>query len=234
MAVGFAKWGVEMLIDQLRIGSKKSYDDFEASVKERKIGFPEKKTVKDTVPFSNVTYDFSKINGELYWGERKLEYIFEIDADTPEELEQKKIAFNTWIMNVFDEELHDPFIEDYHFNATFDSIDFDDSEVEKTTITVTFSAYPFMIANTKKVYTFTFPTGSAATFKIENKSSHKITPILIASGPVTFDYGGKTYSINAGEYSSSSFKLETGLSDFIIQPASTGGTLRIEFFGEVF
>lgn len=222
------------MIDQLRIGNKYSYDNFEASVKERNVGSPKKKIIKDTVPFSNITYDFSKIDGELHWNERTLTYIFEIDAITPEELEEKKVDFKTWVMNVFEEELHDPFIEDYHFIATFESIDFDDSEIEKTTITVTFTAYPFMLSNTKKGITYNIPTASEEVVQIANKSSHKITPTLIASGPVSFVYGNTTYSVNAGETTNDSFKLDMGISSLTIQPVSTGGTLRIEFVEEVF
>jgi len=222
------------MIDQLRIGNKYSYDDYEANVKERSIGSPKKKIIKETVPFSNITYDFSKVDGELHWQERTLPYIFEMDAVSPEELEEKKIDFKIWVMNVFEEELQDPFIEDYHFIATFESIDFDDSEIEKTTITVTFTAYPFMLSNTKKGITYNIPTASAEEVRIVNKSSHKITPVLIASVPVSFVYENTTYSINAGETTNDSFKLETGASTLTIQPVSTGGTLRIEFVEEVF
>lgn len=222
------------MIDQLRIGNKYSYDDFEANVKERKIGSPKKKIAKDTVPFSNITYDFSKINGELYWEERPLTYIFEMDAATAEELEEKKIAFNTWVMNVFKEKLHDPFIEDYHFLATFENIDFDDSEIEKTTVTVTFTAYPFMLSNVKKVFSFNIPTAAEEIVQFENKSSHRVTPTLIASVPVSFSYNGTTYSVKAGEMTSDSFRLESGINAIKIQPVATGGTLRIEYVEEVF
>ena len=78
------------MIDQIKIGDKSSYDDFSASFSNRKIGKPKKKVIKETIPFSNITYDFSAINGELYWEERELEYTFEITADTPEELEELK------------------------------------------------------------------------------------------------------------------------------------------------
>ena len=56
-----------MLLDQLRINDKYSYDDFEASLKERTVSEPKKKTIKDTVAYSNQTYDFSAINGDVYW-----------------------------------------------------------------------------------------------------------------------------------------------------------------------
>ena len=223
-----------MIIDQLTIGIQSSYDDFEANVKERHIGSPKKKTIKDTVPYSNVTHDFSKIDGELYWEERTLEYIFEIDADTPEELEEKKIDFKTWVMNVFEDELHDPFIEDFHFIATFEDIDFDDSEIEKTTATVTFSAYPFMLSNAKIAYEFAISTASEKVFVAVNNSSHRITPTLIASVPVTFMHGNTIYSINAGETKIDSFKLEMGANEITINPASSSGTLKVEYFKEVF
>ena len=74
------------MIDQLIIGDKASCDDYGASVASRKIVPPKKKEIKETVPFSNVTYDFSAINGEQYWEERELEYTLEIIAPTPEEL----------------------------------------------------------------------------------------------------------------------------------------------------
>ena len=223
-----------MIIDQLIIGNKSSYDDFEANIKERHIGSPKKKIIKDTVPYSNVTHDFSKIDGELYWEERKLEYIFEIDADTPEELEEKKIDFKTWVMNVFEDELHDPFIEDFHFIATFEDIDFDDSEIEKTTITVIFSAYPFMLSNMKIAYEFAVSSTSEKVVAVVNNSSHKITPTLIASVPVSFFIGNTTYSINEGETKIDSLKFEIGTNEITINHASVSGTLRFEFFKEVF
>lgn len=223
-----------MLIDQLRIGNKYSYDDFEASMKERKIGFPSKKTVKHTVPFSNTTYDFTNINGEAYWNERKLEYVFEIDADTPEELEKKKVEFAKWVMNVFEADVYDPFVEEYHFIATFDDISIDDSEIEKATITVSFSAYPFKVANAKRVYESTLPTSTDKKLIVENKSSHKVSPTLIASVPFNFTYGNATYSIKAGTTSSSSFKLDVGVNELIVHPVASGGTLKIEILEEVF
>lgn len=140
------------MFDQLVIGSMASHDDFDATVASRKIKDGAKKEIKKTVPFSNRTYDFSNMDGEIYWEEKELEYTLEIIADSVEELEEKKIALKSWVMNVFQEKLYDPYVPDYHFIATFKDIDFDDSEVEKTTATVKFSAYPYMISNTLKTY----------------------------------------------------------------------------------
>ena len=223
------------MLDQLRIGDKYSYDDFLASVAERKIGKPKKKVIKETVPFSNKTYDFSKINGEIYWEERELEYILELDADTPEEVEDLKIPLSDWLMNVIEEDLFDPFIVDYHFKATFEDIDFDDSEVEKTTATVKFSAYPYMLANEGKVYSVSIPTDEALTVTVENNSSHRITPTLVVeAASVNFEFNGSSYAISEGETTDSSLMLPVGESNFVIQPNETGGNFTIKFTEEVF
>lgn len=222
------------MIDQLIIGNKASYDDFEASVKERKNNKPKKKIIKETVPFSNLTYDFSAINGETYWEERTLQYVFEITANTPEELEEKKQLFTSWIMNVMNEELHDPFVLGYHFLATFDSIDDDDSEIEKSTITVTFTAYPYMVANTKKSHSISLEAGAEITKEIVNESSHRITPTLIADATFEVKKGDTSFSIPAGEFTDASFMLAVGVNALSIKAKEKAGTLKIEFREEVF
>lgn len=222
------------MIDQLIIGNKASYDDFEASVKERKDNKPKKKSIKETVPFSNVTYDFTAINGEIYWEDRTLEYVFEITANTPEELEEKKQLFTSWIMNVMNEELHDPFIRGYHFNATFDSIDIDDSEIEKSTIKVVFTAYPYMIADTKKVNEIDFGANEEITEKIINDSSHRIMPTFIASAPLSITMGEKMYTVGSGKFTDDAFIFAVGANTVTIKGTGTAGTLKIEFYEEVF
>ena len=162
------------MIDQLIIGEKASFDDYEASLATRAIGMPTKKTIKETVPFSNVTYNFSKINGELYWEERELEYGFEIIAPTPEKLEELKAAFASWVMNVFEEDIHDPFIPDHHFVGTFADIDFEDEEtLDKTTVTVIFTAYPYKISDLPVVVEFTGGSGEQSITLI-SRSSHTV------------------------------------------------------------
>lgn len=221
------------MIDQLIIGDKASYDDFEASVKERVIKDGAKKEIKETVPFSNVTYDFSGINGEVYWGEKELKYVLELTADTAEELEEKKIDLKTWLMNVAREELHDPYIRDYHFNATFKSIDVDDSEIEKSTITVIFTAYPYMIANTKRVHVVELAGNEEVTINVQNDSSHPITPTFVSDVAFTVKHNNSSYGIPSGETTDASFKLAAGANTLTLQ-ATGSGTVTIFFHEEVF
>lgn len=230
-------------MDQLIIGDVHSYDDFEASVAERRNIKPKKKIIKETVPFSNITHDFSAINGEIYWEERTLEYVFEIIADSAEELEAKKQPFISWIMNVANEKLYDPFIEDYHFIATFDDIDDDDSEIEKSTITVRFKAYPYMISN--NVRTWEFPV--AYTYKevtVFNNSSHRIIPTIYADVPSKIISNSYIISIPDGEITDERFMLYPGENSLTIATTATTdegvldteatGTIWIKFYEEVF
>lgn len=221
------------MIDQLIIGSVASNDDFEASVKERTITDGKKKEIKESVPFSNVTHDFSGINGEIYWEEKELKYIFEITANTPEELEEKKISFKSWVMNVAAEKLYDPFIQDYHFIATFKDIDVDDSEIEKATITVKFTAYPYMISNNKCYHVVPITANQEKTVMIQNKSSHRITPTFNSDIPFTVKIGDSSYSVPSGETTDDSFKLAVGQNALTIK-AGESGTVNISFYEEVF
>lgn len=224
------------MLDQLIIGEKASLDDFDASVAERRIKDPTKKEVKDTVPFFNGTYDFSKINGELYWNERELEYAFEITADTPEELERKKTAFKNWVMNVFEEKLFDPYITDYHFRATFKDIDpADDESLNKTTITVKFTAYPYQIANDPTEYEFVIPAGTEKAVNIINGGIHRVTPILVIGAAVTLTVDDTTYTITAGEFTDSRFELTVGGNSWVIKNNNdTDCTVTVRFYEEVF
>ena len=222
------------MIDQLIIGDKSSFDDFEASVKTRTISKPKKKSIRETVPFSNVVYDFSAIDGEVYWEERDLEYVIEIMEDTPEQLEEKKAALASWLMNIIEEELKDPFIKDYHFIATYDDMEEDDDEnVEKTTVTVKFKAYPYMVANDAKTFSYSLTANTEKEVTIINDSSHRITPTVETDVAVTVKLNNTSYGILSGTTEDDSFKLASGVNTLTLL-ASESGDVTFSFFEEVF
>lgn len=224
------------MLDQLIIGDKGSIDEFDASVAERSISTPKKKSIKETVPFSNVTYDFSAINGEVYWEERELTYVFEILADTPEELEEMRTAFSNWVMNVQNEKIYDPFIENYHYVGTFDSLDYaDDESVEKTTATVKFLAYPYAIANMQTKYTYNVPAGSSVTVNAYNGSAHRMTPTIVTDAEIVLKLGNVSYAIPQGETTDDTLKLKVGANIMQITNATSADrTVIVKFYEEVF
>ena len=134
------------MIKQLIIDGKKSYDDFGLLIASRNISQPKKKSIKESVPYSNTIYDFSKLNGEIYWEERTLQYTFDIAEITTEEMEIVKSNAYNWLMNVHDTDIYDPYIGDYHFHGSFDSDswseDFGAGEIK-----VSFTVYPYKISN---------------------------------------------------------------------------------------
>lgn len=224
------------MYDQLTIGDKASYTDFSASLASRKIAPPKKKSIKATVPFSNVTYDFSAINGETYWEERELEYIFEITADDPEELEELKRAFSSWVMNVLDEEIHDPFIPFHHFRGTYSDMDYEDDEgLDKTTATVRFTAYPYMIADTPTVREVVVPASGEETVLFPNESSHPVAPTIYSDLGIRFVIGNTSYSVSAGTLKDEAIRLPVGLTSITLDNLETSPcTVRISLREEVF
>lgn len=226
------------MIDQIIIGDKASFDDFEASLAKRTRKPPKKKEIKETVPFSNITHDFTAINGEIYWEEAEHEYVFEMCAPTPELLEEMKTAFSGWVMNVIKEELHDPIIPDYHYIVTYDDMSFADEErIDKTTATVKFSAYPYKIANCPKVEEFNIPAFETVERVFLNNSSHRITPKITTNKPINILLNGKEYSMNAGTAEDEAIKLEVGhnrISIWTISSMFGDCNVSISFNEEVF
>ena len=134
------------MINQLIINGKKSYDDFNVYIADRNISSPKKKVIKESVPFSNVVYDFSKMDGEIYWEERILQYSFDIAELSTKEMEETKTKLLNWLLNVHDTDIYDPYIGDYHFHGSYDSDTWIEN-FEAGTITVSFSVYPYKISN---------------------------------------------------------------------------------------
>lgn len=224
------------MCDQLVIGGVGSYDDFEASLAHRETPPPAKKSIKETLPFSNVSYDFSAINGEVYWEERKLSYTFEIIADTPEELEEKRAAFANWIMNIANAEIYDPYIEGFHFLGTFDSMDYDDDEsVEKSTITVEFAAYPYKIANHIKTYAINVGAGATLPLSVVNNSSHLVQLTVTTDSSIALTIDNATFGLPAGTTSSDRLLLSPGQSVITVTNNGTASvSVSVSFREEVF
>lgn len=225
-----------MVLDQLVIGEIGSLEEYEASVKEIRIKDPEKKEIKETVAFSNVTYDFSMINGELYWKERDIEVDFEIMADTPEELTRKKAAFDNWVMNVFGENIYSPYDPDFHYVGTYSKKSYaDESNKEKTVATVVFKAYPYKIANDPDLFHFTVPGNSSITDYIVNNSSHRIVPTIVSMAEIVIRHENTSYGVPMGETTDEAFKLKPGKNELtLVNSLSDPCAVTLKFYKEVF
>src|SRR5699024_4359507 len=136
----------------IRFNGKHSHKDMGVTLGvERDIGYPEKNKIKVQVPFYNVEYDFSFLYGEQTYTERQLTYTFNVlDMDvinTTERINILETKLSNWLMNSNGKKrLYDDVIPNYYYLAEVEGgLDFDELW-NSGTLTVEFTAYPFMIA----------------------------------------------------------------------------------------
>src|SRR5690625_4183585 len=134
----------------IEFNGKHSYIDFGITLGvEKDIGYPEKEKIKVKVPFSNIEYDFSEIYGEQTYTNRALTYTFNIiekhKINTTEKINLIETKIVNWLMNSNGKQkLYDDAIPGYYFLAEVEgSLSFDELW-NSGTLTVTFTAYPFM------------------------------------------------------------------------------------------
>ena len=130
----------------IKINGLHSFVDFGLSISQRQINLPPKTSIRKTIPFMNGFYDFSKMNGDICWQERQIQYTFDIVGETIQEMDEKRTEVANWLCNLHDVDIYDDTLPDYHFHGSFETID-QNEDAEKTELTVTFTCYPFMIAN---------------------------------------------------------------------------------------
>jgi len=131
---------------------KHSYNDLGITMAtQREVGIPNKKKSKLTVPFSNVTYDYSEIFGSQTYEERTIKYTFNIaNRAIREKYEMNwiKTQVINWLMNSGGKQpLYDDHYPGVHFLAEVEgSSSFSENWIHGY-LEVTFTAYPFMISN---------------------------------------------------------------------------------------
>lgn len=213
----------------LSINNKDLTLDFDSYIATRNLANPKKKSIKEAIPFSNVVYDFSAIDGEVYYEERELTYTIDIAEITAAEMETKRSELIKWLFGVHEDNIYDPYLGNYHLKGTFDS----DSWAEDFgagELGVTFLCYPYKIAN--EVTENIFNINGSTSITVNNESSHPIIPTLTASVAMTITINGSSYSIGAGTITDDRFKLAVGANTLTVN-SSTAGTLKVSYFREV-
>ena len=128
--------------------NKHSFNDLGLTVlNTRVIKTPSKIKITETIPFSNITYDFSNLYGYNCYSERKLEYEFLIKANNSIQLEFKRIEIENWLLSSNSKtSLVDDNIEGYYYNAECTSVEFEDmNNIGK--LKAIFIADPFRIGS---------------------------------------------------------------------------------------
>ena len=174
------------LTDGIRINDLHSYRDFDLEIKSRHVGLPEKKSIRQTVPYMNGYYEFSALNGAPAWGEREISYTFDVLGDNPQETEKNIEKILDWLCNVHEVDIFDDTLTRKHWHGSYLSGEpgYDDSG-EVIEFKVTFIVHPFKIAN--EPITINMAAGT-----------HKITNLGMAVAP--YAYSEATAAIQIGSY----------------------------------
>lgn len=213
------------MTDGIRINNRHSYGDFGLYLKSRNIGLPEKKSIRETVPFMNGYYDFSALNGAPAWNERIIEYVFDIENDSPVELDYFVSFFFDWLATVHDADIYDDTTYGYHWHGSYEkaAIQWDDSGT-LAEITVSFVVHPFKISNTATVHTLT-----AGTYTITNPGM-AVAPIVSSNASAAIQIGNYVSSIPANTEIRLEIDLARGANTVMI----TGdGAVTFSFYPEV-
>lgn len=213
------------ITDGIRINGKHSYGDFGLELKDRKIGLPKKKNIRQTVPFMNGYYEFSALNGAPAWDERIIEFYFDVINESPVELDNFVSHVLDWLGTVQDEDIYDDTVYGYHWHGSYDDakVNLDESGLQAE-IVVYFAVHPFKIANEAKAHSLT-----AGTHTIIN-SGMAVSPYAQSDADAAIQIGNYVSSIPANEEIQLEIDLERGENIVLI----TGeGTVTLSYFEEV-
>ena len=213
------------LNDGIRINNKHSYGDFGLYLKSRNIGLPEKKSIRQTVPFMNGYYDFSALNGAPAWNERTIEYAFDVTHENPAELDSFVSHVLDWLGNIHDADIYDDTSNGYHWHGSYDeaSVSWDDTGLHAE-IKVSFVVHPFKIANEPTTRTMT-----AGTYTINNPGM-AVAPIVKSTASAAIQIGTYVTSIPANTLMQLAIDLERGDNTVLI---TGSGTVTFSFYREV-
>lgn len=199
-----------------------SRDNFGMCYASKSIQPPPKRVVKKSIPFRNGALDFSLINGEDYFDERSLTYVFETIGDTPIEVSSNVDLFTEWLESLTDTDIWDDEIPFFHWHGGCDSIDVAwDEDGLKAIVTATFVVYPFRISDD---WTSQLVSVGENTLLNEGRPARLyIVPsgssVTIAVGPVKQTFYGETLS---------DLSLPSGMSTITV----TGGAATVKWCEE--
>lgn len=213
------------ITDGIRIKDLHSFRDFDLYIKARNIGLPEKKSIRETVPFMNGYYDFSALSGAPAWNERIIEYAFDVIGNTPQELESEVAKVVDWLANVHDEDIFDDTLTRYHWHGSYNSckVSYDESG-EQAEISVSFVVHPFKIADEAIEYTMT-----AGTYTVNNLGM-AVAPIVSSDANAAIQIGTYVSSIPANTVIQLEIDLQRGENIVLV---SGTGIVKFSYFEEV-
>lgn len=202
----------------ITFNGKHSYTDFGLVFADKTIGIPSPNTIFKTVPYMNGQHDFSKLNGEITYGPRSLDYQFDIVGNDPNTMNSLKNSVLAWIMPMHDADLFDDDIDGFHFaHVSLKSASWKENDGQGS-LSIKLTAFPYMVSNLQS--TMVLSNGSETSATITTGSGHIIIPTVITTGAFSITIGTETYSVaQAGTYQM--IKLNPGKNDVVFTGSAT-------------
>lgn len=232
----------------IRFLNKHSHEDFGVTIQTKEIGIPDKEKIKVKVPFSDVEYDFSRIYGSQNYTPRQLRYSFNVAEPvnlTKEKMNNVKTRLINWLMNSSGKQpLYDDTFPGYYFLAEVESGSSFVEDWSVGTLTVTFTAYSFMISEKEEGHDIwddinfdldilqpvEFTVNGTLDITLYNVGTPNISPEIEASSSMEIMKDEVTYNIPTGKSKSKKFVLKSGENELTIRG---NGTIKFLFYKEL-
>ena len=138
---------------QITFGTYSSFDDFGAYIgseadTDTKIERAKPRTLRETIPFMNGSYNFSTLGGKIVYDDRIIRYTFIVSGTSRSDVESKITALDNWLGDVADTELFDTDFPGWKFiNVSYNGMSapqFYSINETKARVTAEFTAGPYM------------------------------------------------------------------------------------------
>ena len=142
---------------QITFGSYSSFDDFGAYIgseaeTDTKIERAKPRTLRETIPFMNGSYNFSMLGGKIIYDDRAIRYTFMVSGTSRPEVESKITELDNWLGDVTDTDLFDTDFPGWKFtNVSYNGMSapqFYSNNETSAKVTAEFTAGPYMQTST--------------------------------------------------------------------------------------
>lgn len=138
---------------QIKFGGKWSLEDFGVLIGQgtdtnTAVELAKPRILRETVPFMDGSYDYSRMSGKLVYDDRTLRYTFIISGHTRSDVVEKARQLDNWLGSVTDTELYDTDYSHWKFTGVaymgMGDLTFYSSNENKAQITAEFTVAPYM------------------------------------------------------------------------------------------
>lgn len=206
---------------------------------------PEEKVIKESLPFVQGDYDFSRILGEAIRENRLVRYEFFIKEYNHEYRKTLEIKYENMLLNQGMARIYDTANLGYYFYGKCTNAEVVlDSNWQQLKLVVTFDCYPYMISELEEGNDiwdeFNFELDVAQTTEYEINGSREITlynmgapsvvPTITANNEMAIELGAVRVTVPSGTHKSELLRLKPGENKLKI---TGNGTIKFNLYKEL-